>query len=195
MSRGKGRRKARQTRAAAPPEDEGTQRAVSLRTVTMAGLILLAAGGIVGLSVAVPDRDAAPVVQPVAATSTPNASGGGTPRPFQYDPVNNRHWDPRPGHMHWHSGPPPANLATTSSQTTPKTRVIQSGSFSGSPTAVLDQLGSTSGSASGSASKSPTPNIANPKPWQYDPVTNKYWDPTPGHQHWHDGLPPPGTGR
>jgi hypothetical protein len=26
-------------------------------------------------------------------------------------------------------------------------------------------------------------------PWAYDSVANRYWD--PGHQHWHDGPPPP----
>ena len=30
---------------------------------------------------------------------------GTTPAPWQYDAVNNQHWDP--GHGHWHSGPPP----------------------------------------------------------------------------------------
>ncbi len=29
-----------------------------------------------------------------------------------------------------------------------------------------------------------------PKPYEYDPKTNKHWD--PGHGHWHDGQPPAG---
>ena len=29
-----------------------------------------------------------------------------------------------------------------------------------------------------------------PAPWTYDSVTNQHWD--PGHQHWHQGPPPPG---
>ena len=27
-----------------------------------------------------------------------------------------------------------------------------------------------------------------PKPYEYDPKTNRYWD--PNHKHWHNGLPP-----
>ena len=29
---------------------------------------------------------------------------------------------------------------------------------------------------------------ASPKPWEYDVILNKHWDPV--HQHWHDGPPP-----
>ena len=32
--------------------------------------------------------------------------GNETPRPWEYDLVLNRHWDPE--HGHWHDGPPPA---------------------------------------------------------------------------------------
>lgn len=45
------------------------------------------------------DPGAAPV-----ATGLP---GGVTPAPWYYDATLNRHWDPTPGHNHWHSGPPP----------------------------------------------------------------------------------------
>jgi len=31
-----------------------------------------------------------------------------------------------------------------------------------------------------------------PEPGEYDPATNRYWD--PDHGHWHDGLPPGGGG-
>lgn len=38
----------------------------------------------------------------------------------------------------------------------------------------------------------PVPSAAlpstTPAPWQYDPVSNRHWD--PGHGHWHDGPPP-----
>lgn len=30
--------------------------------------------------------------------------------------------------------------------------------------------------------------VAAPQAWEYDAVTNQYWD--PGHNHWHDGRPP-----
>lgn len=35
------------------------------------------------------------------------------------------------------------------------------------------------------------PGGATPQPWQYDAATNKHFDPSPGHGHWHDGPPPP----
>lgn len=34
----------------------------------------------------------------------------------------------------------------------------------------------------------------NPTPWQYDVARNRYYDPTPGHQHWHNGPPPANPG-
>ena len=40
-------------------------------------------------------------------------------------------------------------------------------------------------------SQTSAPDIADPQPWQYDPDTNKHWNPNPGHRHWHDGTPPP----
>ena len=33
-----------------------------------------------------------------------------------------------------------------------------------------------------------TPGQPEPAPYQYDPATNRYWD--PNHKHWHDGQPP-----
>ena len=45
------------------------------------------------------------------------------------------------------------------------------------------QLGSSSGS------QVPAPlNIANPRPWQYDAVTDRHYD--ANHAHWHSGPPP-----
>ena len=32
------------------------------------------------------------------------------------------------------------------------------------------------------------PDIPNPEPYQYDPVTNQYYH--PDHKHWHSGTPP-----
>ncbi len=32
---------------------------------------------------------------------------GPTPEPWFYDEANNQHWNPTPGHNHWHQGPPP----------------------------------------------------------------------------------------
>jgi hypothetical protein len=62
------------------------------------------------------------------------------------------------------------------------------------------EAGKTQGSASldGAAgntgpplvSENANPSIPNPTPWQYDPVTNKHYDPSPGHEHWHQGPAP-----
>ena len=28
------------------------------------------------------------------------------------------------------------------------------------------------------------------EPWEYDARFDAYWDPRPGHEHWHEGRPP-----
>ena len=33
------------------------------------------------------------------------------------------------------------------------------------------------------------------QPWEYDAATNHHWDPRQGHQHWHQGPPPPADQR
>ena len=80
------------------------------------------------------------------------------PSPWQYEAVTDRHYDPN--HAHWHNGPPPTN-----------------------PTSP--PLGSSS--SFGSQVSAP-PNITNPSPWQYDAVTDRFYD--PNHGHWHGGPPP-----
>jgi hypothetical protein len=101
-----------------------------------------------------PTDGAAP---PNPITSNPNIPN---PEPWQYDPVADKHYDPRPGHQHWHRGRPPTQTADGSS-----------------PSSAIPITGSAN------------PGIPNPEPWQYDPATNKFWH--PGHQHWHNGQPPP----
>lgn len=66
-----------------------------------------------------------------------------------------------PGHRHWHQGPPPPPESQKVLSANPVT-----------PPAGLP------------------PGTPTPKPYEYNPVTNQYWD--PGHNHWHNG-PPPGT--
>jgi hypothetical protein len=43
----------------------------------------------------------------------------------------------------------------------------------------------------------PSPQDSGPKlpqrvgtDWEYDERFNAYWDPRPGHEHWHEGRPP-----
>ncbi|MEP7028606.1 MAG: SEC-C metal-binding domain-containing protein [Candidatus Eisenbacteria bacterium] len=54
-----------------------------------------------------------PLRDPDALTLRPPNSGavapGENPKPWEYDIARNRYYDPRPGHMHWHSGAPPAD--------------------------------------------------------------------------------------
>ncbi len=154
--------------------NEKSKRLVNLRFVLMCAMILLVAGGVVGLSVSLPDKTTVSRATsrpglPVNIPALANNTGIQNPSPYQYDPVTDQHWVAGPGHNHWHQGRPPANAATT----TPGTTIIDSGSFS--TTANITNT---------------TPNIANPTPWQYDPATNKHWDPRPGHVHWHSGPAP-----
>ncbi len=44
-----------------------------------------------------------------AAPPAPAARTGTTPKPWQHDIINNRHWDP--AHQHWHGGPPPPQIS------------------------------------------------------------------------------------
>ena len=44
-----------------------------------------------------------PQQQPPANSGLPQRTG----RPWEYDAATNSHWDPSPGHEHWHSGPVP----------------------------------------------------------------------------------------
>ena len=49
-----------------------------------------------------------------ATQLTPQANASNQARtPWEYDPVTDRHWDPRPGHNHWHNGPPPNQVPPT----------------------------------------------------------------------------------
>ncbi|MBI4364063.1 MAG: SEC-C domain-containing protein [Candidatus Latescibacteria bacterium] len=70
--------------------------------------LLLAMGAVVIAIIALSrtgDRGAA-VSRPVAPLSTTDGAG---PRPWEYDSVANRHYDPT--HGHWHNGPPPPSSA------------------------------------------------------------------------------------
>ncbi len=143
---------------------------LSGRRILLSILILLVGGAIVGLSLSVPNKRPAsatsrPVFSPTATDLTP---GIPNPSPWQYDPVTDRHWVAGVGHNHWHQGPPPANAGAATAGTT-----------------FTPPLQSTARPSSG------VPAIADPQPWQYDPVTNKYWDPRVGHLHWHAGQAPP----
>ena len=73
-----------------------------------------AATGAAAIGVVNPNGVAGPPLRdPNSLTLTPPNSGavapGEHPKDWEYDIAHNRYYDPRPGHMHWHSGAPPAN--------------------------------------------------------------------------------------
>ncbi len=83
------------------------------------------------------------------------------------------------------SSPP---VQTLPAQSPPgQTRVIDSGT--GLPPGwSQENLPAELRSSLDGAAPRPVPAIANPEPWQYDPVTNQHWE--PNHKHWHVGQPP-----
>lgn len=89
-----------------------------------------------------------------------------TPKPYEYNPMTNKYWDPE--HKHWHDGQPPLTPSTTPAINTEQPLNPATGM---PPTLPTSQTGTTT-----------------PKPYEYNPATNQYWDPT--HGHWHSGRPP-----
>ena len=147
----------------------------TLGLIVVALLCAIALWGLFGGSA--PESTARPIpasrtVRPVSAAvpgiaprPAPTRSGA----PWEYDAAANHHWDPRPGHEHWHQGqPPPEDQRNVSTPTlTPVTT---------SPLQV-------------------TPSDGRPErtgtPWEYDAETGFHWNPLPGHEHWHRGDAPP----
>jgi hypothetical protein len=101
--------------------------------------------------------------------------------PWQYDVAKNRHYDPRPGHQHWHNGPPPADTSQAVGTTTGSGSTVTVGGGSGGITT------STSMQSSGNTPLAPGEN---PAPWEYDQAKNRHFDPRDAHRHWHSGPPP-----
>ncbi len=161
------RAKARRTRHEPGHTDvfgpEQSKRRINLRLVMTLAVILLVAGGIIGLSVAVPDKPAAPAVgTPGFGRSIQSPalnSGIRNPRPNQYDPLTDRYWHVQAGgNAHWHNGRPPADAGTVTPGFNPTTS---------------------------------TSTIVDPQPNQYDPLTDRYWHvQAGGNGHWHNGRPP-----
>ncbi len=72
------------------------------------------ANGAASIGVVNPNGVAGPPLRdPAALRLTPPNSGnllpGEHPKDYEFDVARNRYYDPRPGHMHWHTGPPPAD--------------------------------------------------------------------------------------
>src|SRR5262245_54386605 len=112
---------------------------------------------------------------------------GENPAPWEYDVVKNRHYDPRPGHQHWHSGPPPADPNKADAPTTLTTNPqITATTANGVPVKI------TGTSSVQVAPSTPLAPGENPKPYEYDPKRDMYFH--PGHNHWHQGKPPANAG-
>jgi hypothetical protein len=97
----------------------------------------------------------APIPDPNELTVRPPNSGelapGEHPRPWEYDVAHNRYYDPRPGHMHWHSGQPPAD--TTRPFQAPV--VVVSGGNGGPVTVTTSSVKVTPAPAAGAAARVP----------------------------------------
>ncbi len=103
------------------PSHQRSRAQIGLRFFLTCTAIVVVAVGIVALGVTRPAPQEPAVTtaslgNPLPLTPGVPIPGGGsaTPKPWQYDPVTNKHWDPRPGHQHWHPGLPPANPEPTS---------------------------------------------------------------------------------
>lgn len=141
---------------------------LKLRQIMIWAGILAIVGVMTAVGISSQQKSAVDATSPVTAISS-------TPQPWQYDPITNQHWDPTVGHQHWHAGPPPADQIAT-----------------GLPgQAALPNLNVSATQPLADGSSLPN-SLQNPEPWQYDEASNKHWNPTPGHVHWHDGPPPEG---
>ena len=133
---------------------------------------------------------------PATTASRPLSTGGSNavqpgenPVPWQYDVARNRHYDPRPGHQHWHDGAPPGDTSGTMTTTTvggsnPLVTVGGGGTAAGTARVTTTTQPATGGSSALAPGE-------NPAPWEFDAARNRHYDPRDGHRHWHSGAPPP----
>ena len=133
---------------------------------------------------------------PMGQSSSSAVMPGENPTPWQYDVAKNRHYDPRPGHQHWHNGPPPADTSTavgiTTTSGTPSVSVGGGGSVTvGGGTSGLKPTVTTTTTPITSAGSTPLAPGENPAPWEYDKAKDRHFDPRDAHRHWHAGPPPP----
>jgi len=141
-----------------------------------------------------------PIPQSNVGTTIPIGAGKGglapgeNPMPWEYDIAKNRHYDPRPGHQHWHNGPPPADttqavvIAPRQIKLDAKGNVISETASRVAGSGTVAATGSAAGGWAGG--HQPLAPGENPKPWEYDKAKDRHFDPT--HGHWHAGKPPAG---
>ncbi len=113
--------------------------------------------------------------------------------PWQYDVAKNRHYDPRPGHQHWHSGPPPSDttMAVTTTGGSAPTVTVGGGTAGAG---LVPRVTTTTSTMNTAGSEALAPG-ENPAPWEYDKARDRHFDPRNAHRHWHSGPPPPLSGR
>ena len=152
-----------------------TPATVSLKAASTWFLIGLLVCGITVMAWFLPrDNDDSPAANtPATNNTTQTLLGQGTnpsisnPQPGQYDPIKDQYW--HTSGNHWDPGRAPA------SSTNP----------------LISQPLINQPNLSGRA----TPNILNPQPNQYDPITDQYWHTSSGNPHWHRGRPPINPGQ
>ncbi len=130
-----------------------------------------------------PQSNAGSVI-PMSSSSA--LAPGESPTPWEYDVAKNRHYDPRPGHTHWHNGPPPSDTTQAVVVAPRQIKLDEKGNVIGE---TASRVAGSAITPVGSTQLSPGEN---PRAWEYDKGKNQYYDPTPGHQHWHSGPAPAG---
>ena len=130
-----------------------------------------------------PATTARPLVSPGGGSS--GVLPGENPVAWQYDVAQNRHYDPRPGHQHWHSGPPPGDTTGAVPTGGSSSPVVRVGSGSGATTVTPNVV-----TRPVQPSSQPLAPGENPAPWEFDAAKNRHFDPRDGHRHWHTGPPP-----
>ncbi len=104
----------------------------------------------------------------IAFTGNRESSGPAvTPADWYYDAAKDQHWDPRPGHEHWHKGLPPVTAPATPAPDP----LAPAAGLAAPPRAPVQE---------------PAP-AAEPEAWDYDPTTDRHWD--PNRKSWQPGLP------
>jgi len=133
-------------------------------------------GRILGLGVAVVVVVGALIVLNHFRTADLSADAA-SPEPWEYDAARNQHYNPLPGHEHWHDGPPPQNADGTLNTATV-------------PIPIQQQVPVTQPVAPLEPATQPTtaPDDGSPQPWDYDEVNDRHWN--PGTQAWDTGMPP-----
>jgi hypothetical protein len=160
--------------AGAPGFQDKPQGGLGIGFIVVVSLIAFVTGGIVTMAVTGPSKGTPPATQAPVSAALPARTVPTTPTAQNTDPLKQQR---------------PLTDFLSQQEIEALQKNIGTGQTQGSV-----PLGPTDGSSpSSTIASTANPNIPNPQPWQYDPVANKHYVPTPGHQHWHGGKPPAQT--